>query len=106
MPIYEYQCTSCHHHFDLMQKISDDPIKLCPNCDHNAVIKLVSAAGFQLKGTGWYATDFKNKNNPPNKEASETAKTTESNQTAEAVTNSTQSSSTADSKKPAQGKDE
>lgn len=60
MPIYEYQCTSCHHHFDLMQKISDKPVTQCPKCFENKVIKLVSAAGFQLKGTGWYATDFKN----------------------------------------------
>lgn len=61
MPIYEYQCTNCHHHFDLMQKISDEPVTLCPQCNKNTVIKLISAAGFQLKGTGWYATDFKNK---------------------------------------------
>ncbi|KGP64396.1 hypothetical protein EP47_11525 [Legionella norrlandica] len=61
MPIYEYQCTSCHHHFDLMQKITDEPVKQCPKCYENSVVKLVSAAGFQLKGTGWYATDFKNK---------------------------------------------
>jgi len=61
MPIYEYQCTSCHHHFDLMQKISEEPVKSCPECHKNTVIKLISAAGFQLKGTGWYATDFKNK---------------------------------------------
>ncbi|CAM2838283.1 Type I antifreeze protein [Legionella steigerwaltii] len=61
MPIYEYQCTSCNHHFDLMQKISDEPVKQCPVCYKNTVVKLISAAGFQLKGTGWYATDFKNK---------------------------------------------
>ncbi|KTC90356.1 zinc ribbon domain-containing protein [Fluoribacter dumoffii] len=61
MPIYEYQCTSCNHHFDLMQKVSDDPVKQCPVCYKDTVIKLISAAGFQLKGTGWYATDFKNK---------------------------------------------
>ncbi|HRD70047.1 MAG TPA: zinc ribbon domain-containing protein [Legionella sp.] len=61
MPIYEYQCTSCHHHFDLMQKISDEPAKQCPVCFEHTVIKLISAAGFQLKGTGWYATDFKTK---------------------------------------------
>ncbi|WP_058535226.1 FmdB family zinc ribbon protein [Legionella saoudiensis] len=61
MPIYEYQCTNCHHHFDLMQKISDEPVKQCPECGKNTVIKLISAAGFQLKGTGWYATDFKDK---------------------------------------------
>lgn len=65
MPIYEYQCTSCSHHFDLMQKISDEPVKQCPVCYKNTVIKLISAAGFQLKGTGWYATDFKSKNSKP-----------------------------------------
>lgn len=61
MPIYEYQCTSCHHLFDLIQKINDQPEKTCPKCSKNTAIKLISAAGFQLKGTGWYATDFKNK---------------------------------------------
>lgn len=80
MPIYEYQCTSCHHHFDLMQKISDEPVKECPNCAHQTVIKLISAAGFQLKGTGWYATDFKNKTSSPSATSTaknETAKTTD-----------------------------
>lgn len=61
MPIYEYECTSCHHHFDLMRKISDEPVKQCPHCNKNTAVKLISAAGFQLKGTGWYATDFKDK---------------------------------------------
>ena len=70
MPIYEYECTSCHHRFDLMQKISDEPVKQCPVCYANSVIKLVSAAGFQLKGSGWYATDFKNKDSKP-KESSD-----------------------------------
>ncbi len=61
MPIYEYQCSSCHHHFDLMQKFNDPPITQCPQCGQPTVIKLISAAGFQLKGTGWYVTDFKDK---------------------------------------------
>lgn len=69
MPIYEYQCTSCNHHFDLMQKISDEPVKQCPVCYKDTVVKLISAAGFQLKGSGWYATDFKNKNNKPQEAA-------------------------------------
>ncbi|WP_019217047.1 FmdB family zinc ribbon protein [Legionella tunisiensis] len=67
MPIYEYECTSCHHQFDLMQKISDTPAKQCPRCLENTAVRLVSAAGFQLKGTGWYATDFKNKGKQENK---------------------------------------
>lgn len=61
MPIYEYECKKCHHQFDLMQKISDTPVKQCPKCFEETAVRLVSAAGFQLKGTGWYATDFKNK---------------------------------------------
>ncbi|MDF1646249.1 MAG: zinc ribbon domain-containing protein [Legionellaceae bacterium] len=59
MPIYEYQCYACHHTFDARQKMSDEPLKECPECGQNTVNKLVSAAGFQLKGTGWYVTDFK-----------------------------------------------
>lgn len=62
MPIYEYECSNCHHQFDAIQKISDDPLKECPECHKETAVKLVSAAGFQLKGTGWYVTDFKNKN--------------------------------------------
>lgn len=64
MPIYEYQCAHCQHLFDVMQKMSDDPVKNCPNCSKDTVVRLVSAAGFQLKGTGWYATDFKDKGKP------------------------------------------
>ncbi len=64
MPIYEYQCSGCHHTFDLIQKMSDEPIKLCPSCSKETAVRLVSAAGFQLKGTGWYATDFKTKSQP------------------------------------------
>ena len=61
MPIYEYQCAGCSHHFDVIQKINDEPIKTCPQCAKNLVVRQVSAPGFQLKGSGWYATDFKNK---------------------------------------------
>ena len=80
MPIYEYQCTNCNHHFDLMQKISEEPVKQCPECSEDKVIKLISAAGFQLKGTGWYATDFKNKTSgaPDTAAKKEDTKATES----------------------------
>ncbi len=61
MPIYEYECSSCQHHFDLIQKISDEPEKKCPSCLQDTAVKLISAAGFQLKGSGWYVTDFKDK---------------------------------------------
>lgn len=75
MPIYEYECSNCHHQFDAIQKISDEPLKECPECHKETAVKLVSAAGFQLKGTGWYVTDFKNKNaNSAPSKATEPAK--------------------------------
>lgn len=61
MPIYEYQCTECGHQLEALQKISDEPLKDCPACQKSTLSKLVSAAGFQLKGSGWYATDYKAK---------------------------------------------
>lgn len=61
MPIYEYECKNCHHQFDLMQKMSEEPVKQCPKCYKNTAVRMVSAAGFQLKGSGWYQTDFKDK---------------------------------------------
>lgn len=61
MPIYEYKCTHCNHAFELIQKVSDAPTTECDACHKNTAIRLVSAPGFQLKGTGWYETDFKNK---------------------------------------------
>jgi putative FmdB family regulatory protein len=60
MPIYPYKCRSCGHAKDVLQKISDEPQKICPSCGEESWSKQLSAPGFQLKGTGWYATDFKN----------------------------------------------
>jgi len=59
MPIYEYRCDSCGFQKEHMQKMSDAPLSVCPACSKDSYTKMVSAAGFQLKGTGWYATDFK-----------------------------------------------
>lgn len=70
MPIYEYECSTCHQQYDVLQKMSDAPQTLCPHCHHNTAVRLVSAAGFQLKGTGWYATDFKNKGTGKQNESS------------------------------------
>jgi putative FmdB family regulatory protein len=61
MPIYEYRCSACGHQQEFLQKVSDAPLKVCTACGKEAFSKLLSAAGFQLKGSGWYATDFKNK---------------------------------------------
>ncbi len=59
MPIYEYRCGECGHQEEHLQKISEKPLSKCPACGKKAYKKLLSAAGFQLKGSGWYATDFK-----------------------------------------------
>ncbi|MEM8844945.1 MAG: zinc ribbon domain-containing protein [Pseudomonadota bacterium] len=62
MPIYEYECQACGYHHEALQKISDEPLTICPSCDAKALRKLVSAAGFRLSGSGWYETDFKSSN--------------------------------------------
>ncbi|HXN15279.1 MAG TPA: zinc ribbon domain-containing protein [Usitatibacter sp.] len=60
MPIYEYRCANCGHQQEFLQKLSDAPIAVCTRCGKASFSKMVTAAGFQLKGSGWYATDFKN----------------------------------------------
>jgi putative FmdB family regulatory protein len=64
MPIYAYKCVSCGFTQDEMQKIADAPLTVCPSCGKPEYVKQLSAAGFQLKGSGWYATDFKGGNKP------------------------------------------
>jgi putative FmdB family regulatory protein len=59
MPIYAYRCSACGHAKDVLQKLSDPVLSTCPACGADAFSKQVTAAGFQLKGSGWYATDFK-----------------------------------------------
>ncbi|HYQ91282.1 MAG TPA: zinc ribbon domain-containing protein [Candidatus Competibacteraceae bacterium] len=59
MPIYEYRCESCQHEVEAIQKISDSPLTDCPSCGKPVLTKKISAAGFRLKGSGWYETDFK-----------------------------------------------
>lgn len=77
MPIYEYQCTACGHQLEALQKVSDPALTHCDACNSENLQKLVSAAGFQLKGTGWYATDFKNTGKPTTTTKSTDAATTE-----------------------------
>jgi putative FmdB family regulatory protein len=60
MPIYEYRCTSCGFQKEYLKKITDPVMTVCPECDKQTFSKMLTAAGFQLKGSGWYATDFKN----------------------------------------------
>ncbi len=77
MPIYAYKCASCGFAQDEMRKISDAPLSVCPACGKSEYVKQLSAAGFHLKGSGWYATDFKGGNKPAEKiEKPEAAPTT------------------------------
>jgi putative FmdB family regulatory protein len=73
MPIYEYACEACGHAMEKLQKISDEPLKDCPQCQQPRLRKLISAVAFRLKGSGWYETDFKsgNKKNVVNAEGKE-----------------------------------
>ena len=61
MPIYEYRCGACGFQKEYLQRMSDDPLTVCPECGKTEFNKMLTAAGFQLKGNGWYVTDFKNK---------------------------------------------
>ncbi|HUL92166.1 MAG TPA: zinc ribbon domain-containing protein [Burkholderiales bacterium] len=65
MPIYEYRCSSCGFQKEYLRKVSDPVMSVCPECNRNTFSKMLSAAGFQLKGSGWYATDFKNSGSKP-----------------------------------------
>ena len=65
MPIYEYRCEECGFQEEYLQKVSEPPKTVCPSCGKASFRKLLSAAGFQLKGSGWYATDFKGRGGKP-----------------------------------------
>ncbi|HXZ48611.1 MAG TPA: FmdB family zinc ribbon protein [Usitatibacter sp.] len=71
MPIYEYRCESCGHQQEFLQKVTDAPLTVCTHCGKPTFSKMVTAAGFQLKGSGWYATDFRNGGARPGAKAAE-----------------------------------
>jgi putative FmdB family regulatory protein len=78
MPIYAYKCTSCGYAKDVLQKVSDAPLTECPQCETGTFAKQLTAAGFQLRGSGWYATDFKNGSTKNNNNGAGDAKGPES----------------------------
>jgi putative FmdB family regulatory protein len=82
VPIYEYKCDECDHRLEKLQKISDEPAKTCPECGEDGLRKLVSAAAFKLKGTGWYETDFKDKKPKTDGKTNTPSKKTEGNSAA------------------------
>jgi len=95
MPIYEYRCTACGHELEALQRFSDNPLVTCPACSKETLNKLLSAAGFQLKGSGWYATDFKNSGAKP---AAKTAASSETSSETSAADAKPASEVKADSK--------
>jgi len=74
MPIYEYRCQSCGHQQEFLQKVGDAPMTVCTQCGKPSFSKMVTAAGFQLKGSGWYATDFKGSGSKPAAKSGEESK--------------------------------
>tara|TARA_B100000212_G_scaffold118632_1_gene88633 strand:- start:238 stop:528 length:291 start_codon:yes stop_codon:yes gene_type:complete len=80
MPIYDYKCSDCEHQIEVIQKINDKPMIVCPECSKRSLKKLVSAPSFRLKGSGWYETDFKTgkKKNISTKDARKNDKSKES----------------------------
>ncbi len=98
MPIYEYKCDNCGHELEAFQKLSDDPLVTCPQCQADALIKKVSAAGFRLKGGGWYETDFKSgkKKNVAGSESSSSSSESSSSSSSGSDSSSSSSSSSSD----------
>ena len=94
MPIYAYKCESCGHAKDVLQKISDAPLTDCPACGKATFAKQLTAAGFQLKGSGWYATDFRggsSTSTPPAATESSDSKPAQATTTAAATSDTTSS---------------
>ena len=84
MPIYAYKCAECGHQMDVIRKVSDPPLTDCPSCGKSALVKQVTAAGFQLKGAGWYVTDFRDQGSAKKKDEAKTDEKAATEQPADA----------------------
>ena len=104
MPIYEYRCSACGHELEALQKLSEPTLTACPKCGKPALTKLLSVAGFQLKGSGWYATDFKGSGAKPAATSSDKkdgeSKPAESTPTAESKTAESKTAATTETSSP------
>lgn len=100
MPLYEYHCESCGHRFEVIQKFSDDPVSVCPNCGKGPVVKLLSSPAIQFKGSGWYITDYARKDS--GKSSSSSSSTSGSSSTTESSATNTTPAKT-DSSTPKSG---
>jgi putative FmdB family regulatory protein len=104
MPIYEYRCESCGHQQEYLQKVSDTPLTVCPQCGKPTYSKMVTAAGFQLKGSGWYVTDFRNKPSSKPGAKSESKPDAKTESKTESNSDSKSDSKPAGDSKPAESK--
>ena len=95
MPIYEYRCGACGKEHEVLQKVSEPPLTKCPACGKPKLKKLLSAAGFQLKGSGWYATDFKGGGKKPEEKKTEAKSDTKADTKAETKSDAKPASTTA-----------
>src|SRR5580765_1883470 len=104
MPLYEYECSACGHHFEVIRKFSDPPEEKCPKCG-GVVRKLQSAPAFQFKGTGWYVTDYAKSGQPEGKASTEGKKDknagTETSSKSDSSTSGSSTTSTTSSGTPA-----
>lgn len=98
MPIYAYRCSSCGHGADVMQKLSEAPLTVCSACGEPTFSKQITAAGFQLKGSGWYATDFKNGSKAAKKDTTSGDKATETKTTENTETTAEKKTDSSDTK--------
>ena len=105
MPIYAYRCSNCGHEKDVLRKLSDAPLTQCPACGKDAFSKQVTAAGFQLKGSGWYVTDFRGGNSggpsTPAPKADDAAASSGSAASSDSSTSAAATTSSSDAAKPA-----
>ena len=98
MPIYEYRCEACGHQDEHLQKVSEPQLTVCPTCGKPTYKKQLSAAGFQLKGSGWYATDFKSAGNKPAEKKADSKSETSTESKTESKPETKTDSKSADSK--------
>ncbi len=101
MPIYVYRCGACGYQKEFLKRLSDAPLTNCPECGKRGFKKLVTAAGFQLKGTGWYATDFKNSGAKPAAKADKADTTKDKSETKQGKPETKQDKSETKQDKPA-----
>ncbi len=101
MPIYEYECSACQHKLETLQKVSEPALTDCPQCGKSTLQKIISQTSFQLKGTGWYATDFRNKSPAETKKTETKSAQSESKDTttSSSGTESTTAATSTDTKK-------